>query len=108
MHVQSSGQEARYPVRHVPEMGGYLSVSADVRRVRDGDMVVTFDLANLPFREEPRAGFTQTFVVSQPPTPIPPGAVAEPVGDGWAGLRRLPPVVPQMAHSSEPDSFHTH
>lgn len=68
LQVQSSTQSFRYPVKQATDDAGvvYLSVPVDVSRVRDGDMRVTFELDKLPFREEPKASFAQTFALSTP------------------------------------------
>ena len=68
MQVRGNSNVFRFPIRQAPRTAGpdkqdYLVVDADVSRVRDGDMQVTFDLANLPHRSERQARFTQTFAL---------------------------------------------
>lgn len=63
MQVNGNPQLFRFPVKEAKDAQGmvYLCVHADVSRVRDGDMQVTFDLTNLPRKEERQVRFTQTF-----------------------------------------------
>ena len=71
--MQVRGQERvyRFPLKLTASAAGRgsqetLTAAVDLTRVRDGDMTVTFELANLPDPQEPRAKFTQTFALSKP------------------------------------------
>ncbi len=70
MQLRSSDKALPFPVQYVAarpnEDRDFLVVPADVSRVRDGDMRVTFELANLPKPQEAEARFTQTFALSRP------------------------------------------
>lgn len=68
MRINGNPQPFRFPVQYaMDEQGqGCLAVGVDVTRVRDGDMQVTFDLERLPFTQEPKATFTQTFALTRP------------------------------------------
>lgn len=67
MRVRSTGKEYRYPLEYMPASADdpqdYLAIRVGLTRVRDGDMDVYFDLANLPNRDEPSARFSQTFAM---------------------------------------------
>ena len=71
MQVRGNPRPFRYPVRGTTDAAGVscLSLPIDLTRVRDGDMRVMFDLTNLPIAEEPRTKFTQTFALTQLPSP---------------------------------------
>ncbi|HUG67221.1 MAG TPA: hypothetical protein VMM76_05700 [Pirellulaceae bacterium] len=66
MRVRSNGGEFRYPLQYASVSGGhdYLVSQVDLTRVRDGDMDVYFELANLPNRDEPSVSFSQVFAMS--------------------------------------------
>ena len=72
MQVQSTGRAFRYPVQFVPTPGvqDYLTIPVDLTHVRDGDMKITFELANVPSDVEPSAHFTQIFSMSRAPAAI--------------------------------------
>jgi len=72
MQVQSTGHVFRYPVQFVPATGGqnYLAILVDLTHVRDGDMKITFELANVPSDLEPSARFTQIFAMSRAPVAV--------------------------------------
>lgn len=63
----SIGNAAGTTAQAAPE---YLSLPVDVSPIRDGDMQVTFLLANLPYQQEPQARFTQTFAISRATIPV--------------------------------------
>ncbi len=69
MQVRGNPRPFRYPVRAATDDTGLscLSLPIDLRRIRDGDMQVTFALTNLPIAAEPRTEFTQTFALTQQP-----------------------------------------
>jgi len=73
MQVRGNPQLFRYPVKEAADGPGmhYLSVPVDVSRIRDGDMLVTYDLSNLPFREEPKVQFSQLFALTRAPGAVP-------------------------------------
>lgn len=70
MKLRGSDKALPFPIIYVASKPNgdrdFLVVPADVSRVRDGDMRVTFELANLPDAQEEEARFTQTFAVSRP------------------------------------------
>jgi YHS domain-containing protein len=72
MQVQSTGRAFRYPVQFVPANNGqdYLAIPVDLTHVRDGDMKITFELANVPSDFEPSARFTQVFSMSRVPAAV--------------------------------------
>lgn len=70
MAVRGNPQLFRYPIgdamRATPQaVQEYLSLPVDVSPIRDGDMQITFVLANLPYQQEPQVQFTQTFAISR-------------------------------------------
>ncbi len=70
MRVRGQTQDFRLPLKYVsPPRGSkeqdYLAAAVDVSRVRDGDMIATFSLEKLSDRRLPKAGFAQTFALSQ-------------------------------------------
>lgn len=69
MEVQGNPRQWRYPVEFSPGSGpedpDHLIVRADVSKVRDGDMLVLFDLNNLPHRDEPQVRFGQFFALTR-------------------------------------------
>lgn len=72
MQVRGNPQPFRYPLQYRPaQQDGahdYLVAAVDVSRIRDGQMQVTVELADLPYRrQEPQARFTQTFALSHVP-----------------------------------------
>ncbi|MBL7042019.1 MAG: hypothetical protein ISR77_25520 [Pirellulaceae bacterium] len=73
MQVRGNPQLFRYPVKEATDGPGmnYLTVPVDVSRIRDGDMLVTYDLTNLPFREEPKVQFSQLFALTRAPGAVP-------------------------------------
>jgi YHS domain-containing protein len=72
MQVQSTGRAFRYPVQFIPANNGqdYLAIPVDLTHVRDGDMKITFELANVTSDLEPSARFTQVFSMSRAPAAI--------------------------------------
>ncbi|MBX9792615.1 MAG: hypothetical protein K2Y37_27255 [Pirellulales bacterium] len=72
MQVQSTGQVFQYPVQFVAVTGGqdYLAIQVDLTRVRDGDMKIDFQLANVPSDFERSARFTQLFSMSRAPAAV--------------------------------------
>lgn len=82
MQVNGNPRTFRYPVQAVADPSGfaYLKADVDVSRVRDGDMHVTFDLRDLPNRQESTVRFTQTFALTRPPAHVPPQAAPAPPG----------------------------
>lgn len=65
----------RYPLKYIAPPPGsknpdYLAVAVNVSRIKDGDMTVTFDLANLPHPQQPHTTFTQTFALSKLPVRV--------------------------------------
>ena len=70
MQVRGHAQPFRFELKYVAPPAAspqqdYLVAVADVSRVRDGDMTVTFQLTNLPDPRQPQATFTQTFALSK-------------------------------------------
>ena len=65
LRVRSNGGQYRYPLHHIMERNGrdYLTFRVDLTRVRDGDMDVHLDLANMPNREEQTVRFAQVFAM---------------------------------------------
>jgi len=77
MQVRGNDKVFRHPLTNVTPQAGsagqdYLAATADVSRIRDGDMTATFELADLPDAQQPRANFSQTFVLSKPPVTVAP------------------------------------
>lgn len=75
MQVRGNEKVYRYRLRNVApataaDRQDYLSLALDLSRIRDGNMKVTFELANLPDREQPQVTFTQTFAISKSPLQI--------------------------------------
>lgn len=72
MQVNGNPKQFRYRVKQATDKQGrvYGSVVVDLTRVRDGDMQVAFDLQRLPFEQEPKARFTQTFSLTRPPISV--------------------------------------
>jgi hypothetical protein len=72
MKMRRNNKEFRFPLKYVAPQRvdpahDHLAAAVDVSRVRDGDMTVTSELANLPNKEQQRAKFAQTFALSKPP-----------------------------------------
>ena len=70
MRVRGNHQVFRYPLVYVAPPAGsgtqdYLAVAVDVSRIRYADMTATFELADLPNPQQPRATFAQTFALTQ-------------------------------------------
>lgn len=69
MQIRGNDQVKQFSTKYVaPKPAGthdYLSVPVDVRRMRDGDMKMTFVLKNLPSATEPVISFTQTIALSK-------------------------------------------
>lgn len=69
MEVRGNRRQWRYPVELAPPSDNgdpeHLVVRADVSRVRDGDMVVLFDLNNLPHSDERGIRFGQEFFLTK-------------------------------------------
>ncbi|NQT13185.1 MAG: hypothetical protein HQ582_10580 [Planctomycetes bacterium] len=77
MKVRGSDKVFHFPLKYVaPPAGstghGCLAVAVDVSGVRNGDMSVTFELANLPNPRQPQAAFSQTFALSMLQTTVVP------------------------------------
>lgn len=77
MNVRGHEKAFPFPLAYVAPQAGstggdFLAAVADVSRVRDGDMTVTFELANLPNPAQSRAAFTQTFALSKLPVVVAP------------------------------------
>ncbi len=75
LKVRGNDKVYRYPLKHVgPQAGSqghdYLAMAVNVSRIKDGDMSATFELANLPNPQQPRATFTQTFALSKLPVTV--------------------------------------
>jgi YHS domain-containing protein len=75
MQVRGNPQASHFPLKYVPAQPGsndqdYLAVGADVSQVRDGDMQASFELANLPYQQEPRVQFAQSFALSHAPLQV--------------------------------------
>ncbi|MFV1965365.1 MAG: hypothetical protein ACC628_08075 [Pirellulaceae bacterium] len=72
MQINGNPEQYRYPVKYATdeEGMGYLFVTVDIRLVRDGDMQVEFELTDLPFKEERRAAFSQTFALLRRPSVV--------------------------------------
>lgn len=68
LRVRGNPTVFRYQVKYALDVlrRGHGSVQVDLTRVRDGDMEVTFDLERLPFKEEKKARFSQTFFLTRP------------------------------------------
>ncbi len=70
MQVRGSDKALPFPIQYVAAKPNsdrdFLVVPVDVSNMRDGDMRVTFELANLPLTQETEARFTQTFALSRP------------------------------------------
>ena len=69
MHVRGNAQACEFAAQYRAAQNAidhdYLSVLADVSRIRDGDMEVTFVLNNLRHPAESAVSFTQTFAMSK-------------------------------------------
>lgn len=70
MKVRSHDKVYRHPLSHVAfkdraQSHDYLTLAADVSRIKAGDMSVTFELTDLPNPQQPQVTFTQTFVLSK-------------------------------------------
>lgn len=78
MQIHGNSKKFRYAVKERTDESGmiYSAVDVDVSRVRDGDMQVIFDLSRLPFREERKTRFVQTFALFRPASAHP--AMARP------------------------------
>ena len=65
MRVSSNGREYRYPVHHVAARDGrdYLAIHVDLTHVRNGDMDVHLELANMPNPEARVVRFAQVFAM---------------------------------------------
>lgn len=72
MQINGNSTPFRYPLKERMDSRHrvYGSIEVDVTRVRDGDMQVTFELERLPFKEEKKATFTQTFYLTRPPVKV--------------------------------------
>ena len=75
MTVRGSEKVYRYPLKYVAAQAGtrthdYLALAVNLGRIKDGDMSVAIELANLPNRGQPRATFTQTFALSKIPVRV--------------------------------------
>ena len=69
MEVRGNPRQWRYPVELAPPSDNgdpeHLVVRADVSRVRDGDMVILFDLGNLANKDEQGVRFGQQFFLTK-------------------------------------------
>ncbi len=70
MQVRGNDKVSHHPLTHVtPRTGStgqdYLAAKVDVSRIRNGDMIATFGLENLPNAQQPRANFSQVFALSR-------------------------------------------
>ena len=75
MTVRGYEKVYRYPLVYVATQPGsriqdYLAVAVNVSRIKNGDMTIAFDLANLPARDLPQARFTQVFALSKLPVTV--------------------------------------
>lgn len=75
MTVRGYKKVYRYPLKYVATQAGththdYLALAVNLSRIKDGDMSVAVELANLPSRDQPRATFTQTFALSKIPVRV--------------------------------------
>jgi hypothetical protein len=75
MRLRENDKLSRYPLHYVAPnaksaAGDYLAATADVSRIRDGDMSVTFELAGSPDAAQPQVTFTQTFALSKVPVTV--------------------------------------
>lgn len=73
MNVHSTAKQYTFPLEYA--LGGqsrqeYLRAQVDVTRVRDSDMVVTFDLKQIPQDFQTTARFSQDFQVARPSLPV--------------------------------------
>jgi len=71
MQPHYSPDTFRFPLALVPPSAdssekNHLVAETDVRQVPDGQMTVTFRLANLPLSEQPQVVFSQTFAITRP------------------------------------------
>jgi|GEM_PF-4891324 len=66
LKVASSGQTLVLPVQAAMDSGtAYLKAVVDLGRIENGDLTVTFDLQDLPFREENTVRFAQTCLFTE-------------------------------------------
>ena len=75
MKVRGYEKTYRYPLTYAATQAGthtqdYLALVINQSRIKDGDMSVATELANLPSRDQPRATFTQTFTRSKIPVRV--------------------------------------
>ncbi len=68
MKIRGIQKIYRYTFREASDASdqSFLLVQVDASRLRDGDMEATFQLAGLPFQDESKAHFVQTFALAQP------------------------------------------
>ncbi len=66
MHVHSTDGKYRYPLHYMGagDERDYLAFHVDLTRVRDGDMDVHLEFANMPNPEEPVVRFAQVFALN--------------------------------------------
>lgn len=75
MHVRGHDKIQQRPLEYVASQTGsgghdHAAAEVDVSRIKDGDMMVTFELDNLPDRRQPQASFAQTFALSKIPVAL--------------------------------------
>lgn len=107
MRVRGHEKLFRYPLKYFTVAGGsggqeYLAAAVDVSRIRDGDMTVTFDLANLPYRQQPHASFTQTFALTRARPSVTVVALTESDRPGIAEQRACPVMGAELGSMGPP------
>jgi hypothetical protein len=75
MQVSYAPQVFRFPLTGVTPTSSsreqnHLVATVDVSQVPDGQMTVTFNLDNLPHRQQPQATFRQTFALTRAAVPV--------------------------------------
>jgi hypothetical protein len=72
MQVRGNGSVFRFPTQYVAVAGeqDYVAVVADLTRIRDGDMVISYELSNVPNDFESAARFTQVFSMPSRPAAV--------------------------------------
>lgn len=75
MTVRGYEKVYRYPLTYVATQAGtrtqdYLGLAINLSRIKDGEMSVAIEMANLPSRDQPQAAFTQTFALSKIPVRV--------------------------------------
>ncbi len=88
MQVFGQPQQVRFPLEYAAGTGDahdFLVARADVSRIRDRDMLVTFQLAELAAREEPAVRFAQVFALTRRGPEV---VVAPVTAEDQAGIAR--------------------